>query len=233
MAIIAMSTSIRPADSSMGQVRYDMVEMSDSSGSEAARLLGPPRWTLSLTSSDNMTLQESGLWQAMLLQLRGKVNVLLAFNPLRQQPVGTLRGSPRLASAVAAGATSMTLIGGTNGTLEPGDDLQIASGLGSSQVVKVVQTATSSPATNTPFTWSNGGAFSWSNGGAFSWSDMGTITVTFEPPTRYAYAKESAVGWERPSTYYRLQNESIRWKYASGSRRREGGYSIDLIEAFS
>jgi hypothetical protein len=233
MSIVILSAALRPADSSMGQVRYDMVEVSDATGAESARLFGPPRWALNIVSSDNMKLQESGLWKSLLLQLRGRVNHLYAYNPAQRQPVGTLRGSPRLAAAVAVGDTSMTLIGGTNGTVLEGDMYQIASGLGSSQVVAAVADAVSNPATNVPFVWSNGGVFSWTNGGAFSWSDMGTIVITFEPPARYAYAKDATVVWDHPRTYYRLQSESVRWKPSRGATGREGGYVIDLLEAFS
>jgi hypothetical protein len=233
MAVINMPTTLRPAECSIGQQRYDLVEVSDSTGDEAARLLGPPRWTQSMASADHMSLVEAGTWASFDLQTRGKVNVVAAFDPVRLEPEGTLRGSPRLAADVAIGAISMTLIGGTNGTLLQGDRLQIGTGLGSSQLVQVVADAVSTPATATPFTWSNGGAFSWTNGGAFAWFNQGLITVTFEPPTRLAFAKETALNWLRPLAYYRRVGDSARWTYSRGARRRAGGHSIDLLETFS
>lgn len=99
-----------PAEFSLGQQRYDMTESSDSTGADAARLLGPPRWTVSLRSIEAMTLSEAGLWEAMLLQLRGRVNHLALHDPVRAAPRGTLRGAPLLNAAASAGATSITLV---------------------------------------------------------------------------------------------------------------------------
>lgn len=98
-----------PASFTLGQQRYDMTESSDSSGADAARLLGPPRWTVSLRSVDIMTLAEAGLWEAMLLQLRGRVNHLAVYDPVRVAPQGSLRGAPTLDATAAAGATSIVL----------------------------------------------------------------------------------------------------------------------------
>lgn len=237
MAIITMPTTLRPAEFGMSQVRYDMIEASDATGAEAARLFGPPRWAMSMSSGDAMTLTESGKWAAMLLQLRGRVNVLAAFDPVRTAPEGTLRGSPRLAADVAAGATTCTLIGGSNGTLLAGDALQIGTGLGSSQVVKLVADATSSPATLTTIVWQNAtpATIAWQNASlqTVTWGDTGTMAITFEPPARYAYPQDTTVTWDRPITYCRMQNERASWKFNSRGRRKEGGYAVDLLEAFT
>ena len=89
----------------VGQRRFDLVTQSDSSGSQQARLLGPPRWTLRLVQPDFLTLPEAGLWAALALQLRGRVNVLAAWDPARPAPSGTLRGTLTLAASAAAGDT--------------------------------------------------------------------------------------------------------------------------------
>ena len=50
MAVITMPTDLVVAQATVGQVRYDLVEQSESTGDQATRLLGPPRWVLSLQS---------------------------------------------------------------------------------------------------------------------------------------------------------------------------------------
>lgn len=112
MAVISLPTGIRlPAECTIGQARYDVVEVSDATGSEAARLLGPPRWRASIRSA-TMTLADAGLWESVLLQLRGRVNHLALWDPVRQRPSGTLRGSGITLNATAsAGATSLVLLG--------------------------------------------------------------------------------------------------------------------------
>ena len=110
MSIISWPTSLSTAaDFTIGQQRYDVTESSDSTGADAARLLGPPRWTVSLRSADAVPLAEAGAWEAMLLQLRGRVNHLALHDPVRAVPQGNLRGSPILNATAAAGATSLVL----------------------------------------------------------------------------------------------------------------------------
>ena len=110
MSIISWPTSLSTAaEFTLGQQRYDVTESSDSTGADAARLLGPPRWTVSLRSADAVPLAEAGAWEAMLLQLRGRVNHLALHDPVRAVPQGNLRGSPILNATAAAGATSLVL----------------------------------------------------------------------------------------------------------------------------
>lgn len=236
MAVITLPTSFRPVGFSFGQKRYDTIERSDSTGSEAARLLAPPRWTCGVQSSDNMTLTEAGQWEAWCLKLRGGVNVAAIYDPVRQSPEGTMRGSPRLNTAISAGATSMTLIGGnaltaTPQTIKAGDHLQISTGVGTSQLVKIVDDATGTGAGATA-NWTDGlgNAATWS--GSAVWHDPGTITVTFEPPTRIAFAVDAAVTWDKPLAYYRMQGYP-KWQYSQRAYRREGGFAADFVETFS
>lgn len=112
MSIITVPAGLMaPAGCTIGQARYDLTESSDSTGSEAARLLGPPRWSMSLRSVDAMTPAEAGLWEALVLQLRGRVNHLAVHDFGRPAPAGTLRGSPTLNASASAGATSIVLAG--------------------------------------------------------------------------------------------------------------------------
>lgn len=232
MTVITMPTDLVVGGCTVGQARFDMVEQSDSNGHVATRLLGPPRWTFALQSRAVQSFAEAGKWEALVYGLRGRVNHLAVYDPGRTEPAGTLRGSPVLAAAVAAGATSITLSGGTNGTLLAGDWLQVATGLGTSQSVKLMADATSSPAAFTAFSWDNAGAFSWDNGGAFSWGDTGTVTVTFEPPLRAGYPMGTPVAWSRPLVYCKAQSGNPQASYVPGYLG-QGGYALDLIEQFA
>lgn len=233
MATITMPTDLAYAEASFGQMRFDLFEGSETSGSQAVRLFGPPRWTLEIRSPDMMGMAAAGKWEAIVFGLRGRVNYVAAYDPGRIAPAGTMRGTMRLRDAVAAGATSMTIIGGTNGTLVPGDLLQISSGLSFSQTVKVVADAVSVPPTSSAFAWDNSGVFSWTNGGAFTWSDTGYVTVSFEPPLRSGYVPETQVAWDRPIIYCRSQAANASAKYPAGYVQTEGGYSLSLVEAFA
>ena len=232
MAIINMPAALVVGQASFGQARYDLVEQSDSTGAQAARLLGPPRWALSLQSLPVQTFAQAALWEAMVYGLRGRVNHLAAFDPGRTAPAGTLRGSPVLSAIAPAGATAVTLVGGTNGTLLAGDLLQIGTGLGTSQTVKLVADATSNPASFVAFTWDNAGPFTWTNGGTFTWGDSGTIAITFEPPLRQQYVQSSLVAWDRPLIYCKAQAANSGGSYTPGYLG-QGGYSLDLLEAFA
>lgn len=110
MSIISWPTTLSTAaEFTIGQQRYDVTESSDSTGADAARLLGPPRWTVGLRSVEAIPLAEAGAWEALLLQLRGRVNHLALHDPVRAVPQGNLRGSPILNASASAGATSIVL----------------------------------------------------------------------------------------------------------------------------
>jgi hypothetical protein len=112
VSIISWPTSLSTAaEFTIGQQRYDVTESSDSTGADAARLLGPPRWTVGLRSVEALNLTQAGAWEAMLLSLRGRVNHLALHDPVRAVPNGTLRGSPTLNASASAGATSIVLTG--------------------------------------------------------------------------------------------------------------------------
>lgn len=227
-----MPTDLSVGGASFGQTRYDLVEQSDSTGAQAARLLGPPRWTLSIRSREIQSFAQASKWEALVFGARGRVNHIAAYDPGRTLPAGTLRGSPVTTAIVAAGATSFTLVGGTNGTLLAGDLLQVSTGLGTSQTVKVIADATSNPAAFVSFAWDNTGVFTWDNGGAFSWGDTGTISVTFEPPLRAGYVQSTAIGYDHPLIYAKAQAANAQGTYTPGYLG-QGGYSLDLLEAFA
>lgn len=164
-SIITLPTSLPiGVGSGMGQRRYDLVGTSETTGAEQARVVAPPRWTLQLLQPPNLPQRSAGQWQALLLRLRGKVNRLLAWDPVRTQPMGTLRGTLTLTGAHAIGAPTLSITG-SSGTLLAGDLLQIGTGLGTSQLVMVAQDCTQAsvpiePPLRIPF--ADGAAVAWS-----------------------------------------------------------------------
>lgn len=164
MAIVTLPTSLRlGAGSGMGQARFDSVSRSDPTGAEQARLFGPPRWLLRLVQPSNLAAAEAAAWRALLVQLRGRVNHLAAWDPGQLAPRGTLRGSLTLSGGLSVGATSLALSGST-GTLLRGDMLQIGSGLGTSQLVMVTVDGTQAAVTFEPpirTAMSSGTAVTW------------------------------------------------------------------------
>lgn len=210
MAVITLPTALKiGADCAMGQRRFDTVAMSDSNGTQQARLLGPPRWTLALLQPEKLTLAEAGQWQALLLQLRGRVNVLAAWNPLRPAPMGTLRGTLTLSAGAALGATSISVTGGAgeaSRTLLAGDCLQIGTGLGTSQLVMITAAATA--------------------------DGLGIIALSIEPPLRTTFANGAAVTWDKPLAHYRVTSDAASWTYGS-SGVLVTGMSLDLLECWN
>lgn len=209
MAVITWPAGLVPGPGSgFGQRRYDMSFPSEATGQQQDRLLGPPRWQLSIQQPGVLTPCLAGQWQAVLLAMRGRVNHLLAPNFGRLQPVGTMRGTLSLAATAAAGATALSVTGGSGqagATLLAGDLLQVGTGLGTSQVVMVIADATA-------------------NG-------SGVIALTTEPPLRTSMASATAVAWSRPSAYFKLQNASTAWAYEPGGGVPfTTGIALDLLE---
>ena len=209
MAIIAMSTSLRCGMYAFGQRRFDVAEMSDSTGATQARLLGPPRWTLSM-AAPNIGLSEAdaAVWETMILSLRGGVNFLSAWDIVKNAPRGTCRGTMTLSGAHAQGATTVLIaVTGQSGlTLVPGDWLQIGSGT-TGQLVKVMAGGTAGAA---------------------------TISVVVEPPIRPAagYAGGTAVTWDKALGHYKLVSPAAQWNWVPGMNT-VAGFAIDLVEQWT
>jgi hypothetical protein len=210
MAIITWPAALAvPAECSISQARYDMAENSDATGHRADRLFGPPRWRMALRSIDAFTLAQAGVYEAMLLKLRGSVNHLAMFDPARQAPQGTLRGTLTLTGSHAAGATSLVIAAGAGQagkTLLQGDWLQLSSGVGTSQLIKAVADATADGA--------------------------GAITATIEPPLRIGFAGGTTVTWDKPLGYYK-QLGTPQWSYRPGMRYKQAGFALDLLESWT
>lgn len=210
MTIITLPTTLPLGQNSgVGQRRFDLFSQSESSGSQQTRLLGPPRWTLRLVQPAILNLTDGGTWAALLMQLRGRVNVLAAWDPARPAPRGTLRGTLTLSATAAAGATSISITGGSGQagrTLLAGDWLTIGTGLGASQLVMATAPVTMDGA--------------------------GTGAVAFEPPLRAGFASATEVTWDKSLAYYRQQTDASTWGYDGGGMFVTG-LSIDLMEVWA
>jgi hypothetical protein len=134
MSIIVMPTTlVIGAGCGWEQRTYDISDVADD-GSTQDRLGGEPRWALTLVQPEVLTRAEAGAWKALMMQLRGGVNRLQAWDPLNAAPRGTLSGSP--SGTIAKGSSTLTLSG--SGTVKQGDMLQLGTGYGTSQLFMVV-----------------------------------------------------------------------------------------------
>ena len=210
MSIITWPIDLVPgAGTGWGQRRYDGTLESDITGARQDILLGPPRWTLSIQQPPDLDIVTAGRWQALVMQLRGRVNHLLAWDFGRPAPLGTWRGTMSLGASMAIGATTIQIASDASQagrTLLPGDKLQIGTGLGTSQVVMVVSEATASGA--------------------------GAGTIAIEPPARIALGSGTPVIWQRASAYFKAANSSQSWQYSEGSLF-SSGLAIDLVEVWT
>lgn len=213
MSIIALPVALKYSlerGAGFGQRRYDLMGQSEESGTQRARLYAPPRWTLKLAQPDWLSLQDSGIWKSLIAQLRGRVNVLSAWDIGNPIPLGTFRGTPTLKTTTAKGATSMAISGGggqAGKTFLPGDMIAIGSGLGTSQLVMITATATADGA--------------------------GDVTVTFEPSMRTGFTAGAAITYDKPLAYFRLQGISSEWGYVATGVTGVTGLSMDLLETWS
>jgi hypothetical protein len=206
MAIITLPTGLRIASCTIGQVRYDMMETSDATGHQAARLFGPARWRMSITSHPAMTQADAVIWESLVLRLRGGINHLAIGDPVRKVPRGTMRGTLTLSAQAAAGETTLSITGGAgqaSKTLLAGDWLQVGTGL-SAQLFKVVTDATA-------------------NG-------SGVISVTVEPPVRATFASSTAVAWSSPIAHFKAVG-APQWSYAEA--QTQGSFALDLLESWT
>jgi len=205
MTIITPSTSIICGRFGFGQHRSDMTEASESTGATATRILGPPRWRLAMESPRQLSVVQLGIWQPMLMKLRGNVNHLAMWDVVQFAPLGTMRGTMTISGTPAAGLNTVTITagGGQAGTtLKATDWLQFGSGL-TSQLVNLTADAVA--------------------------DGSGVIVVTFEPPLRIALTNGSAVTWDRPVAHYKLVNPDFMLNYDPGYLTK-GSVALDLME---
>lgn len=195
MSIIQVPAGLSVASQTWAQQRNDF-EFRSSFGAQAIEASSPV-WLSALTA----TSKRPELWQALMLQLRGKTNQVALWNMGRPQPKGSMRGTMTL-GATAQGATTLTISSTGQGgkTLLAGDYLGVGSGL-TQQVVMVVADATA-------------------NG-------SGVISVSTEPALRNSFGAGASVTWYRPCALFRRKDSTAQWMYEPGVVK---GMSLDLIE---
>ncbi len=195
MGVIQVPVGLSVARQTWIQQRND-VEFRSMFGAQAQEA-SAPLWSTSITAS----LKRPALWQAMMLQLRGRTNQLELWNMGRPQPLGTMRGAMTMAAA-AQGATSLaiTASGQATKTLLAGDYLGVGAGL-TQQVVMIIADAVA--------------------------DGTGAITVTTEPALRNAFAGGAIVTWYRPCALFRRKDSSSQWEYEPGVVK---GMMLDLLE---
>lgn len=91
-----------------------------------------------------------------------------------------------------------------SGYVLPGDWLQIGTGVGASQLVKVIDSQSAN-------------------------SDTGLVSCNFEPPLRYAFSAGAAVTWDKPVAYCKLTNSRLSWA-ARANGPAIDGFAADLLE---
>lgn len=188
MSIIQIPAGLKIAQQVWGQQRNDL-EFRSIFGAQAIEGTGP-LWVASITATPYKHGQ-AGMWQSLMLALRGRVNQLAMWNMERPAPAGTMRGSMSLSAAAPGGSTALAIVsaGQAIKTLLAGDFVGLGSGL-NQQVVMVTSNAVS-------------------NG-------SGVITINIEPPLRYSFAAGSGIAWDRPTALFRRKTSLSSWDISPG-----------------
>jgi hypothetical protein len=198
-----MPSGLWLSEMSVKILRTDMGDNNEATGSITGRVFGPPRWSFDVGSGQDLTEDQATAWEALLMDLEGSLNVLAFYDVARPEPRGTMRGTLTLGQATAIGDRSL-LLAGAAGTLRKGDWIQVGTGLGTSQTVKVRADATAS-------------------GGA--------CTVQVAHPIRRVYSVGTAVAWDKPVVYCRNMGSAGQWTYQAGSKL-SGNFAMQLVETF-
>lgn len=198
MSIITLPTSgmMFGAGCGMGLRNFDMLSGSDLTGTMQARTFAPARWVLKLVSPSKVDHLEAAPWERTILQLRGRSNHLAAFDPGRPVPRGTRRGALSLSASGAIGDPSISLSG--TGSLLTGDLLQIGSGLGTSQLVKVMgDTSGASVQIEPPLrmAFSAGAVVTWDHPVAYFKQTGESSIWTYETALQSGYALDLLESW--------------------------------------
>lgn len=211
MSIITIPTGLLFGSFELTQQRFDTRETSEVTGATKSRLLAPPRWRLSIGSpSPGVSPEQAALWKTMLMQLRGGINHLAAYDPVQVAPRGTMRGTLTMSATASAGATAISFTGGAGQagrTILRGDWLQLGTGLGSHYCMAAADAT--------------------ANG-------SGVITgLAIEPPVRQTIASGTSVTWDKPVAHYRMTNSTNSWARVPGTVELMTGFGADFIESFT
>lgn len=119
-----MATRIWPASIRTGAVDYaiefDVQITIARSGRITTYGLPGARWTAAIRFESDLERLQRPAIEALIASLNGGAHRLQVGHLGRPRPNGTLTGSPTLSAAVAAGATSLSMVN-ANGTLKAGD----------------------------------------------------------------------------------------------------------------
>ncbi len=206
MSVISLSTAVRIKSMRWGQLRFDLNFANGDTGAQQTRVLAPPRWTASLQGPDILSEADASEWSTLLMQLRGRVNVLALHYLGKVAPVGTMRGTLTANTAAVAGATTMSVTGGAgqaSTTLKKGDWLGVNQSGTNRQLLHLTADATA--------------------------DGSGVISISFEPPLRAAVAAASSVVWDKPTALFRQTTPQSDWSHDGPTRN---GYSLDLVESW-
>jgi hypothetical protein len=181
--------------------------MSPLSGAVETVELPGARWACSFSMpalQGNSSRNDSGIFQGWLMRLRGQANRAALYNFKRPTPIGTINlTGVTVSGVVAAGASSCYFAGGGDGkTLMDGDMFAVNGEL--KMVVNGPYTQSGSPSTIGP--------------------------ISFEPPTRAAWANGDAVTLNKPTALFILQNPQVGGKHSPGDINE---YELDMIEVFA
>lgn len=163
------------------------------------------RWVADITLRPCASFAERAAQEAYLSRIARGDNRATFHHFQHPVPYGTLRGTLTLSGALAQGATSAVIGGGTNGqTANAGDMLGITTTAAFPlQLVRVVV------------------------GGTVS---AGLVTVQFEPPLRASAVNGASVVWDRPPALWRLVDGS--WKQTSSARNAQP-IALSFIEVLA
>jgi hypothetical protein len=183
MSVIAIPAGLQVHTCSWGQRDFSLNFDGGDSGSQQARILAPPRWLLTMSANLSLGPAPAAAWRAMLLQLRGKINQLAAYDVKNPTPKGTITGAPTLTSAAAVGDTSIAITTTGTLTMSRGDKFQLGTGA-ARQLFEVMVDAA---------------------------AVAGALVVTVEPPSRYVQSSASAVVISQPTCLMRRVDTSASW----------------------
>lgn len=199
MSIITFPSDIYVTRMRLDQMRMDLTHSSPQTGVTQAVVFGLPRWKATI-EIERMRDSDIGSVKALLMKLRGQINQLALWDFGRPAPLGTITGSLTLSASASAGATSITITGGTNGqTFKAGDWVGVGTGQ-NQQLCMVTDDATVS---------------------------SGVVTINIEPPLRNALNSGATVTIDKPKALFRLANPQQGWEY---SGEYVTGFTLDLIE---
>lgn len=214
-SIITPATTMKfGAGSGIGLVTSELLSTSAYTGSTQSRVLGPPRSTLKLVQPTPLTQREAGQWFSLLGQLRGRSNILYAWDPLRPKSLGTAAtwtSGIVLSGNHAKGATALNLAftAHPGATLVWGDWLQVEpyGGWGTSELVRVVDQVVTFDAS-------------------------GLATVNIDRPLRNFHTNAYGVGHYYPMGYFRAASSSWSYNGTGASGQLVEGLALDFIEDF-